>query len=71
MVRGSGIAMSCGVDQKHAPDPTQLWLWRRLAAAALIPPVARELPYAVGATAKAKKKKKRERERVPFYTEIP
>ena len=30
-------------------DPTLLWLWHRLAAAAPIPPLAWELPYAVGA----------------------
>ena len=33
-----------------------LWLWRRLAAAALIQPLAWELPHAVGATLKKKKK---------------
>ena len=27
-------------------DPVLLWLWRRLAAAALIPSLAWELPYA-------------------------
>ena len=32
-----------------------LWLWRRLAAAALIGPLAWELPYAAGATLKRKK----------------
>ena len=34
-----------------------LWLWCRRAAAAPIPPLARELPYAVGTTLKRKKKK--------------
>ena len=32
-----------------------LWLWHRLAAAALIQPLARELPYAAGMTIKRKK----------------
>ena len=34
-----------------------LWLWHRLAAAALIRPLAQELPYAVGVALKRKKKK--------------
>jgi len=35
-------------------------------AAALIQPLARELPYAMGVTPKRPKKKKREREREKF-----
>ena len=38
-------------------DPALLWLWCRLAAAALIQPLAWELPYAVGMALKRKKKK--------------
>ena len=34
-----------------------LWVWRRLAAIALIPPLAWKLPYAMGAELKKKKKK--------------
>ena len=34
------------------------WLWCRSAAAALIQPLAWELPYAMGAALKRKKKKK-------------
>ena len=34
-----------------------LWLWRRLAAAALIQPLAWELPYAMAVALKKKKKK--------------
>ena len=45
---GSGIAVSCGVGRRHSSDPVLLWLWRRLAATALIRPLAWELPYAVG-----------------------
>jgi len=49
-------------------DPELLWLWRRLAATALIRPLAWEPPYAAGAAQEMakktkKKKKKRERER--------
>ena len=33
-------------------DPALLWLWCRPAAAALIQPLAWELPYAIGAAVK-------------------
>ena len=39
-------------------DPELLRLWGRLAAAAQIQPLARELPYATGAALRSKKKKK-------------
>jgi len=39
--------MSCGVGRRHS-DPVLLWLWRRLAATALIRPLAWEPPYAAG-----------------------
>ena len=38
-----------------------LWLWCRLAAVALIGPLAWELPYAVGMALKSKKKKKKKK----------
>ena len=47
-VKGSGSALSCGVCHTHGLDLVWLWLWRRLAPAALILPLAWELPYAVG-----------------------
>ena len=53
--------MSCGVGRTCGSDPALLWLWRRSAAAALIGPLAWELPYAVEATlekAKIQKNKK-------------
>ena len=37
-------------------DPRWLWLWHRLAAAALMGPLAGEIPYAVGAALKNPKK---------------
>ena len=43
---------------KWVKDLTLLWLWHRLAAAALIQPLAWELPYAIGAALRKKKKKK-------------
>ena len=54
---GFGVAMSCGVGQRHGLDPMLLWLWCRLAAVALIQPLAWEPPYAVGADLRSKKSK--------------
>ena len=39
-VKGSGVAMSCGVGCRRGSDPALVWLWRRLAATAPIGPVA-------------------------------
>ena len=41
--------MSCGVGRRQDVDPALLWLWRRLAATALIRPLTWEPPYAAGA----------------------
>ena len=51
----SGIAMSCGVGHRRGLDLALLWLWCRLAATALIGPLAWEPPYAVGAALKRHK----------------
>ena len=48
--------MSCSVVQRHGSDPRLLWPWRRLAAAALIWPLAWKLAYTSGATLKRQKK---------------
>ena len=40
--------MSYGVGSRCSLDPTLLWLWCRLVAAALIKPLAWGPPYAVG-----------------------
>ena len=48
--------MSCGVGCRHSSDLKLLWLWYRAAAAALIQPLAWELPYAMGVALKKKKK---------------
>ena len=45
--------MSCGVGHRHSSDPELLW--RRVAAVALIQPLAWELPRAVGVALKSKK----------------
>lgn len=55
---GSGFDLSYGVGRRHGSDPTWLWLWYRLAAAALICPLAWELPYAAGVALESKKKPK-------------
>ena len=51
--------MSCGVGRRHVSDPALLWPWCRLAAAALIQPLAWELPYTMGVALKKRKKKKK------------
>ena len=54
--------MSCSVGRRCGLDPTLLWLWYRLAATALIRPLAWGPPGAAGATLKSKKKKERKKE---------
>ena len=56
-VKGSSIAMSYGVGHRYGLDPVFLWLWCRSEAAALIQPLAWELPYATSIALKRKKKK--------------
>ena len=53
----SGVAVSCGVGHRCGLGPALLWLWLwcRLAAAALIPPLTWEPPYALGAALKRQK----------------
>ena len=50
--------MSFGVGYRHISDLGFLWLWYRLAAAALIRPLAWEPPYAMSGALKSKKIKK-------------
>ena len=57
-VKGSGIAISCGVGRRHSLDLALWWLWLKLAAAALIRPLAWELPYAAGAVLNKRTNKK-------------
>ena len=61
---GSSIAVSCGVGHRHGSDLALLWVWRRLAATALIGPLAWEPPCAkrVALKRKDKKKKKKRKE---------
>ena len=48
--------MSCGVGRRRSSDLVLLWLWCRPVAAALIRPLARELPWATGLALKRQKK---------------
>ena len=57
-VKGSGVAVSCGIGWRCGSDLVLLWLWHRPAASALIQPLAWELPYVSGATLKSKKDQK-------------
>ena len=50
--------VSCGVGRRRGSDSTFLWLWCRLAAAALIPLLTWKLPYAANVALKSKKRKK-------------
>ena len=49
--------MQCGVCSRCGWDVVLLWLWYRLAAGALIQPLAWEPPYAAGAALKTNKQK--------------
>ena len=51
--------MSCGVGHRFSLDLAWLWLWQRPAAAALIVPLAGELPCVASAALKKRKKKKK------------
>ena len=50
--------MSYGVGCRHGVDLALLWLWSRPAVVAPIPPLAWELPYAVGVAIKNKNNNK-------------
>ena len=58
-VKGSSIAMSCGVGLRHGSDPRLLWLWCRPVAIAPIQPLAWEPPCAEGVSLKRQKTKKK------------
>ena len=62
-----GVAVSCGVGRRRGSDPRLLWLWHRLAVAALIRPLAWKPPYAAGV---APEKAKRQKKKKKYYQEI-
>ena len=51
--------MRCGVGHTLSSDPAYLLLWHRPAATALIRPLAREPPYAMGVALEKEKKTKK------------
>ena len=51
-------------------DVALLWLWPKLATAALILPLAYELPYVADAALKRKKERKKKSERKSIKIEI-
>ena len=53
------VAKSQIIGHRCSPDPELLWRWCRLAAAALIQPLAWEPPYARGCSPKIQKEKKK------------
>ena len=55
--------MSCGVGHRCGLDLALLWLWCKLAAAALIRSLAWELPYVEGMALKRQKRKKRKKKK--------
>ena len=55
--------MSCGVSRRGSSGPVWLWLWYRLAAVALIEPLAWDPTYDAGAALKSRKKKKKTSQR--------
>ena len=57
-VKGSDIALSCGVGRRHGSDLALLW--RRPAATVPILPLAWELPYATKAALTRQKTKQNE-----------
>ena len=54
-VKDLTLLLNCSVGHRYSLDPQLLWLWCRLAAVAMIQPLAWELPYAVAAALKKKK----------------
>ena len=62
--------MSCGGGHRHGSDLALLWLWCRLAAVALIRPLAWELPYAVGAALKKDREKEKKKKKSIFFLSL-
>ena len=55
-VKGSGVAMSCGIGHNRGSDLALLWLWYRPVATAPVRPLAWELSFAPSVAPKRQKK---------------
>ena len=53
-VKDLALPVNCGMGRRYGSDLVLLWLWCKLAAAALIKPLAWEPPYATGVALKSK-----------------
>ena len=62
-VKGSGVAVSCGVGYRPSSELVLLWLWHRLADIALIWPLAWELAMCLECSLKETEKKKTKKQR--------
>ena len=60
-VKGSSIAISCGVSHRRGLGLVLLWLWLWPAAIAPILPLAWDLPYVMSVALKRQEKKKQQK----------
>ena len=58
-VKGSDVALSCGVGHRHGLDLVLRWVGNKRGNVAPIWPQGRKIPYATGEALKKKKKKKK------------
>ena len=63
--------MSCGVGHRCGSELMLLWLWCRLTVAALILPLAWELPYAMGTATHPPPKKERKKKKTTQVLNLP
>ena len=63
--------MSCGVDHRSGSVLALLWLWHRLAAAALIGPLAWESSYAMGAALKRQTQQQQQQQQQQQWIQVP
>ena len=69
-VKGSGVAVSCGVGCRHGSDPELLWLWCRPMATAPIGPLDWKPPYATRVAQEIAKRQKKPK-KIENLIEIP
>ena len=69
-VKGSSVAVSCGVGRRLGLDLALLWLWHRLATVALIGPLAWKPPCATSVDLKHTHKKKKKEKKFPVVKQV-